>query len=206
MSRLYALVALATLFTFGCGSGAIQLTRDEYSRLPREYRLELFDAQNDLVIARNRQDEAEDKKEDAERALSELNARWDRTSKRLSSSGQAAKIPRARHVFDTNVAYISSQIDVAAAGILRAEAETRVRQARLELVGQRQAARIGRATTGAIKPFEANVAKLDEQLKAATTAEVDLRAKVQAQLTAWKVAEDEFVAAASDYDTGVWEN
>jgi hypothetical protein len=199
-------LALLAALVLGCGSGATHLSREEYARLPREYKLELFDAENDLVIARNRQDEAEDRKDTAERALAELNRTWDRTNKRLASTGQAAKIPRARHVFDMNVAYIASQISVAEAGINRAAAETEVRAARLELVAQRQAARIGRATTGSIKPFEANVAKLDDKLKAASTAEVDLRTRVQAQLTAWKVAEDEYVAAAGDYDTGVWEN
>jgi len=199
------LIPLWLAFTLGCGSGAVQLSHEEYGRLPREYRLELFDAENDLVIARNRRDEAADHRADAERALADLNHRWDRTTKRLSSSGQAAKLPKARHVFDMNVAYLASQVDVADAGIRRAEAETRVRQARLEVVAQRQAARIGRATVASIKPFEEAVTKLEGKLKAASAAEAELRTRVQTQLNAWKVAEDDYAATANDYDTGVWE-
>jgi hypothetical protein len=205
MSRPILVPALAMAFMLGCGSGAVQLTREEYARLPREYRLELFDAENDVVIARNHEEEAEDRKAAAEQTLTDLAQRWKRTNQRLSSSGQAAKLPRARHVYDTNVAYVASQVDVASAAIRRAQAETRLRRAHLELVSQRQAARIGRATVGSIKPFEATVAALENKLKAATTAEVDLRTKVQTHLNAWKVAQDEFAAAASDFDTGVWE-
>ncbi len=202
---LLLLPALCGLAVAGCGSGATRLTHDEYARLPHEHRLEIFDAENDVVIARNREEEEEDKKAAAEKALSDIEDGWKKTSARLSSAGQAAKVPKARHVFDTNVAYIEAQIDVANAAIERAEAETAVRRARLELVRQRQAARIGRATVGSIKGFEDRVAALEAKLKKAVAAEVELRTKVQGKLNAWKVAEDEYAAATNDYDTGVWE-
>ncbi len=200
----HRIILLALAFTLGCGSSSVQLTREEYARLPREYRQEIFDAENGLVIARNREDEARDREATAERALSDLQQKWKRTSKALAASGQAAKVPKARVVFEANEAYVASQIDVAAAGIRRAEAETRLNRARLELVRQRQFARIGRATVGSLKPLEENVATYENKLKAASAAEVDLRTRVQNQLNAWKVAEDGFVAGSGDYDTGVW--
>jgi chromosome segregation ATPase len=202
---ILVLTALCGLSGAACGSGATILSREEYSRLPHEYRLEIFDAENDVVIARNREEEALDHKAEAEKTLAELEDGWKKTSARLSASGQAAKVSKARHVLDTDVAYVEAQIDVASAAIRRAEAETSVRRARLELVRQRQAARVGRATVGSIKGFEDRVASLENKLKAATAAEVELRTKVQGKLNAWKVAEDEYAASTNDYDTGVWE-
>jgi hypothetical protein len=199
------LVLLALSSTLGCGSGAVQLSHEEYSRLPSEYRLELFDAENDLVIARNREDEAEDRKATAEREMSALDQRWKRTSQRLNSTGQAAKSSKARHVFDMNVSYVASEISVASASIHSAEVETRLRRARLDLVRQRQVARIGRATVSSIKPLEDRVKVFEGKLKEATAAEVDLRSKVQAQLNAWKQAEDEYASTSSDFDTNVWD-
>jgi hypothetical protein len=205
MRWLVFVVAGCALAGTGCGSGPTRLTREEYARLPREYRLEIFDAENDVVIARNREEEAQDHKAEAERTLAELNRGWKRTNARLGASSQAGNLPRARHVFDADVAYVEAQIDVASAAIRRAEAETALRKARLELVRQREAARIGRATVASVKGFEGNVAALEQKLKVAVAAEVELRTKVQGKLNAWKVAEDEYAASTNDYDTGVWE-
>jgi len=197
-------VFLALALTLSCAPSVVRLTPDEYERLPRDYRQEIFDAENDLVIARNRLDEATDRKDAAERSLTDLSQKWQRTSQALSTSGQAAKVPKARKVFDTNVAYTTSIIDVAAAAIRRAEADVRVSRARLYLVRQRELARIGRVTVGSLKPLEDAVKDLETKLKATSAEEIELRTRVQTQLNAWKVAEDEYAASSGDYDTGVW--
>jgi hypothetical protein len=195
---------LAALVLSGCGSTSVAISHEEFVGLPREYRQEIFDAENDLVIARNREGDARDKKGTAEQALNDLYARWDRTSKALGAAGQAAKVSGARKVFDMNVAFVASQVDVAAAVIRTAEAGTRLSRARLDLVKERQLARIGRAALGSIKPLEDKVLSAEQQLKATAAAEVDLRTRVQKQLNAWKLAEDAYVASSGDYDTGVW--
>jgi hypothetical protein len=195
---------IAALILSGCGSGSVAISHEEFIGLPREYRQEIFDAENDLVIARNREGDARDKQGTAQQALSDLYARWDRTAKALSTAGQAAKVSGARKVFDMNVAYVASQVDVAAAVIRTAEAGTRLSRARLDLVKERQLARIGRAALGSIKPLEDKVLAAEQQLKATAAAEVDLRTRVQKQLNAWKLAEDAYVASSGDYDTGVW--
>jgi hypothetical protein len=202
---LLLLLPLALASLAGCGSGVVELTHDEYARLPNEYRLELFDAENDLVIARNRQDEAEDERAAAERAERDLADTWKRTTKRLNASGQSAKVSRAQQVYDLRIAYVASEIDVANGAIRAAEVETDLRRARLDLVRQRQAARIGRATVASIKPLEDNVKVYEGKLKTAAAAEIALRTKVQAQLNAWKVAEESYATSASDYDTNVWD-
>jgi hypothetical protein len=188
----------------GCGGSGVHLSRDEYERLPRDYRQEIFDAENDLVIARDSEDEAEDRKAAAESALDELSQTWRRTTARLSSTGQGAKLDRARAVHDGHVAYARALVDVADAAIRRAASNTRLSRGRLYLVRQRELARIGRTTVASLKPLENAVGDLESASKAASADELTQRARVQTQLTAWKTAEDAYVAASGDYDTGVW--
>ncbi len=202
MKRPIVLAALA--LTLGCGSSGVHLTHDEYERLPRDYRQEIFDAENDLVIARNSGDEAADRKAAAERALDDLDQTWRRTTQRLSSSGQSAKIGKARVVHESHVAYATALIDVAGAAVRRAAADASLSRGRLYLVRQRQLARIGRATTVSLRPLEDAVGELERKSKAASADELSLRARVQPQLSAWKAAEDGYVATSGDYDTGVW--
>jgi hypothetical protein len=198
------IILCVLLCTMGCGSGAIELSGDEYARLPRDFRQEIFDAENGLVIARNREDEARDRATAAEGALDDLAQKWKKSSQAFAASGQAVKVPKAKVVHDAHVAYVTALGDVAEAAIRRAEVETRLSRARLDLVKQRQYARIGRATVSSLKPLEDRVTALETRLKAATSAEGDLRTKVQTQLTAWKTAEDAFIGGSADYDTGVW--
>jgi hypothetical protein len=194
----------ACLLVLGCGGSGVHLTRDEYERLPREYRQEIFDAENDLVIARDSEDEAADRKAAAERALDDLAQTWRRTSQRLSASGQAARIDKARAVHESHVAYAKALVEVAEAAIRRAAANTRLSRGRLYLVRQRELARIGRATVASLKPLEDAVGDLERASKAASADELTLRTRVQTQLGAWKSAEDAYVATSGDYDTGTW--
>jgi hypothetical protein len=113
-------------------------------------------------------------------------------------------IPKARNAFDLNVECATALVDVAHAAIGKAELDVRLNRARLHLVRQRQLARIGRATLASLKPFEDAVADLERSLKVASSEEVESRARVQSRLNAWKAAEDQYVAATGDYDTGIW--
>jgi hypothetical protein len=204
VKRRIVLAALAACaLTLGCGSSGVILTHEEYERLPRDYRQEIFDAENDLVIARSSQDEAEDRKAGAERALDDLARTWRRTTQRLGSSG-AAKIAGAKAVYESHVAYAEALVDVAEAAVRRTAADVRLSRGRLYLVRQRQLARIGRATIASLKPLEDAVTDLENRSKAALADELGVRVRVQTQLGAWKAAEDRYVAASGDYDTGVW--
>jgi hypothetical protein len=185
----------------GCAAG--ELSHDEYERLPRDARQEIFDAENDLVIARNRQDDAEEHKRMAERARGELDARWKRASDRLEAAKQGAKVGTVRRVFDAHIAYLDSEVDVATAEIRATRAGTELNRSRLELVRQRELARIGRATVGSLKELEAKVASLEAAVKDASTAATTARTRASTQLEAWKTAEDSY-AQTGDYDTIVW--
>jgi hypothetical protein len=202
--KTIALVLVALVFglLLGCGSSVVQLSREELDRLPRDSRMEIFDAENDLVIARNRRDEADDKRLAVERSLDELDARWGQTEKRL---GGSAKVGQARKVFDANRAYLVSLRDVIDADIEATRLDVELSRKRLVLVRQRQAARIGRATLGSLKPLETDVADAEAKAKAASATENNLRARAQSLLDVWKGAEDEYARATGDYDTGVWQ-
>lgn len=197
-------ILLGLALMLGCGSSGVRLTHDELERLPRDFRQEIFDAENDLVIARNRLDDASDRKVNAERAFAALASKWQQLDQHLSASKQTAYLPKAQKVFDANVAYARSLVDVAAAGVARAEADVPLTRSRLYLVRQRQLARIGRASVASLKPLEDTVKDLEAKLKAASGEEIDLRTRVQTLFSAWKAAEDDYVAASGDYDTGVW--
>jgi hypothetical protein len=189
----------------GCGSGVVSISPSEFDRLPRESRQEIFDAENDLVIAKNREDDAEDHKHAAQTASTRLEDRWSRMSKRLAASNQQAKVPLARKVFDAQGAYLEAEIQVASAEIEQARVETDLSRARLLLVRQRQLARIGRVTAGSLDPLEKSVTALEASFKQASTGTGAVRTRAEQQLEAWKTAEDDYTrTSGGDFDTVVW--
>jgi hypothetical protein len=191
--------------TLGCGSGAASLSAAEFDRLPRESRQEIFDAENDLVISHNREDDARDHRRSAEGELSRLEQRWTQISRRLSAAGQGARLPAARKVFDADAAYLGAEVQVASADIDLARVETKLSLARLILVRQRQLARIGRVAVGSLKPLEEAVTAADATFRQASTAANGVRAGAERQLEAWKTAEDDYTrTSGGDFDTVVW--
>ena len=203
MSICRLISSLALLASVGCSASLI--SHADYERLPHDARQEIFDSENDLVIARNREDSAEDRKRNMTQALDELDVRWQRTTQRLTAAGQAARLPQARTVRDARAAYLAAEVQVGAAEIQTTRLETELSRARLALVRQRQLARIGRVTGASLKPLEAAVATLETSLKAATTAATAVRTRAENGLEAWKAAEDEYArASGGDYDTVVW--
>ena len=106
---------------------------------------------------------------------------------------------------DSNRAYLNSQLDLAKSTIKTTRQTTELSRARLDLVRQRQLARIGRVTNESLKPLETKVTDCEKDLKSLQQEEANVRAKVETQLDAWKTAEDAYIHASNDYDTGIWE-
>jgi hypothetical protein len=200
-----AAVLVVAASGLACGSAAVSISPSEFDRLPRESRQEIFDAENDLVIAHNRQDDAEDHKHAAQAASSKLEERWARMSKRLAATNQQAKVPLARKVFDAQEAYLEAEVAVAGAEIDQSSVETSLSRARLLLVRQRQLARIGRVTVASLDPLEKSVTALEASFKQASTAANGVRVRAEQQLEAWKSAEDDYTrTSGGDFDTVVW--
>jgi len=103
-----------------------------------------------VIIARNRQDEAEERIRALRAALDQLDERQGRSEKRLSSSaGRASRVSALRKVTRAEQDYLEARLDVAESDADVAEQEVVTSRARLDLVKQRQLVRIGKVTFAA---------------------------------------------------------
>jgi precorrin-3B methylase len=126
-------------------------------------------------------------------------------NQRLGATGQAARAPLARKVFDAQSTYLDSEVRLTNEEIRAAHMETELSRARLALARQRNLARVGRVTGASLKPFEESVKAWEAASKAASVATTAVRTRAESDLDAWKTAEDEYArASGGDYDTVVW--
>jgi hypothetical protein len=188
-----------------CGSTAPQLSRDERERLPLDGRQDIFDAENDLVIARNRADLARDRLAEVEATLSGLDDARAQSQKRLgANSATASRIPLLRKVTRAERDYLDARREVALAEVAVARQETRIAVARLSLAKQRQLIRIGKAPSASLKDFERAIEEQEAKGKQTRGSSLDLRTKAQGLLDAWKYAQAEYASQTGDYETGIW--
>jgi hypothetical protein len=197
--------AVLLLLLGACGTSAPSLSRNERDRLPRDARQEIFDAENDVIIARNRQDEAMDRLRAVREAMDQLDERQDRSEKRLSSTpGGSSRISALRKVTRAEQDYLDARQDVAKAEVEVAARETITARARLDLVKQRQLVRIGKEPLASLKDFEKAIEGEEAKVKEKRASSLDLRSKAQASLDAWKAAQEAYADQTRDFDSGVW--
>jgi hypothetical protein len=193
------------LLAGACGTSAPSLSRAERDRLPRDARQEIFDAENDVIIARNRQDEAGERIRALHAAMDQVDERQGRSEKRLSSSpGGASRVSALRRVTRAEQDYLEARLDVADSDADVAEQEVLTARARLDLVKQRQLVRIGKAPLASLKDFEKAIEAQEAQGKQRRASALDLRSKAQTRLDAWKAAQDGYASQTGDFDSGVW--
>ena len=193
------------LLAGACGTSAPSLSRAERDRLPRDARQEIFDAENDVIIARNRQDEAGERFRALHAAMDQVDERQGRSEKRLSSSpGGASRVSALRRVTRAEQDYLEARLDVADSDADVAEQEVLTARARLDLVKQRQLVRIGKAPLASLKDFEKAIEAQEAQGKQRRASALDLRSKAQTRLDAWKAAQDGYASQTGDFDSGVW--
>jgi hypothetical protein len=188
-----------------CASTSTQLSREERERLPLDGRQEIFDAENDVIIARNRADLAQEQLDALETSINGLDDIEAHNHKRLTAN--AATTPRIyplRKMLRAQRAYLEARRDVIAAEIEVAGQETRIARARLALVKQRQLVRIGKAPLTSLADFEKVIGEQEEKAKGARGSSLDLRTKAQTLLDQWKLAQAEYAAQTGDYDSGIW--
>lgn len=197
--------AVLLLLLGACGTSAPSLSRNERDRLPRDARQEIFDAENDVIIARNRQDEAMDRLRAVREAMDQLDERQERSEKRLSSTpGGSSRISALRKVTRAEQDYLDARQDVAKAEVEVAAQETITARARLHLVKQRQLVRIGKEPLASLKDFEKAIEEEEAKVKEKRTSSLDLRSKAQSSLDAWKAAQEAYASQSGDFDSGVW--
>lgn len=204
MKRLQPWLAGLCLLA-ACGSTAPSLSRSERERLPLDGRQEIFDAENDLIIARNRADLASDQLRDVESALAALGDIEKRYERRLAAnSATAGRIPQLRKVTRTERDYLEARLDVASADVGVATQEIRIAQVRVNLVKQRQLVRIGKAPFASLAAIERTIDEQEAKGKQTRASSLDLRTKAQGLLDLWKFAQSEYATQTGDFDSGIW--
>jgi hypothetical protein len=188
----------------GCGGGLV-LTPDERERLPHESRVQLYDAENDVVIARSRRDEAAAHLDALKRDIDEEGRRWKRISAVLSKSAPN-KIDPAKQAFTAKKDYLGQEVSIAQATIRTADAEIEATLARLDQVQQRQLVRSGRALAASLTSFDEKVKVLERRAREIERKELDLRTEAQKVYEKWKASEDDYARATGDFDAIVWMN
>jgi len=193
------------LVLMACGSTNPSLSRDERERLPQDGRQEIFDGENDLIIARNRADEARDRLAQVDAALEKLSPRQDRNEARLSHTPATANYgSHLRKVTRAERDYLDARREVALAEVEAARQEVAVARARLNLVKQRQLVRIGKEPLKSLPEYEQALTAAEGEAKAKHGSSLDLRTKAQSLLDAWKNAQAEYARTTNDYDSGIW--
>jgi hypothetical protein len=188
-----------------CASTSPSLSRDERERLPLDGRQEIFDAENDLIIARNRADLAQERLRAVDEALDQLDDRQDRSEKRLRASpANSGNISPLRKVTRAERNYLDARRDVGLAEVEVAKQEIRIARVRLDQVKQRQLVRIGKAPITSLAAFEKSLQDEEERGKQTRSSSLDLRTKAQTLLDAWKTAQADYAGQTRDFDSGIW--
>jgi hypothetical protein len=188
-----------------CGSTAPSLSRNERERLPLDGRQEIYDAENDLIIARNRADLASDQLNGLESALADHDDIEKNCERRLATNpATAGRIPLLRKASRAERDYLEARREVALAEVTVATQEIRIAQVRVDLVKQRQLVRIGKAPGASLPPFEHAIDEQEARGKETRASSLDLRTKAQKLLDLWKYAQAEYATQTGDFDSGIW--
>ena len=202
MTRRLALACALT--AAGCVPQA-QLSPDVVVRLQRDARVEIYDRENDLAIARGRADDVRVRQEQVRRQLDELEGFTKQVKARLAKNEngaeQAASFGRT---LAAKRAFLLVQLRQLDAQLAAAEAQSGVAYARLEQTRQRQLVITGRALQSSLERFDQSVEAADERVRDAERREADARLEAERAFGNWKAAEDEYARSTGDYDTGIW--
>jgi hypothetical protein len=202
VARTLAVLAVAFVGS-ACGSQP-RVEPQVVRRLPHDARQAVYEAENDVVIAKNHRDEArlEIARLRAERDAAR--AQWEHSQERLKKAGAGDRVGGARHVLDARLSYVSAEEDAADAALDRADVEVDLARARAEQVRFAQAVRYGIAPEAQLAGFDEEVKKLDDAARAAEKKQLDLHANAIKAFEVWKQAAIEYARTTKDFDTGVW--
>jgi hypothetical protein len=193
------------LLIAACGSTSPSLSREERDRLPLDGRQQIFDSENDVIIARNRADLASDQLHAVDARLSSLDDRQSSNEKRLDRSpATASRISPLRKVTRAERDYLEARRDVAVAEVEVAEQDIRSARLRAGLAKQRQLVRTGKAPLASLELMEKSIEAQEAKNKESRSSSLELRTKAQTLLDAWKAAEADYARQTGDYDSGIW--
>ena len=192
--QIYRIVPAFLFFLMACGTAHPSLSRDERERLPQ-----------DLIIARNRADEARDRLAQVDAALEKVGPKQERNETRLSRTPATANYgSHLRKVSRAERDYLDARREVALAEVAASQQEVVVTRARLDLTKQRQLVRIGKEPMKSLPGFEETLKAEEDQAKSLRGSSLDLRTRAQSLLDAWKNAQAEYARTTNDFDSGIW--
>lgn len=205
MSRFHVQCLAGLCLLAACGSTAPSLSRAERERLPLDGRQEIFDAENDLIIARNRADLARDQLRTLEGTLAGLDDVETRYERRMAATPTASlRTPLLRKVARAERDYLDARREVAIAEVGVAVQEIRIAQSRVDLVKQRQLVRIGKAPFASLTGFERAIDVEEAKGKETRSSSLDLRSRAQKLLDLWKYMQADYARQTGDFDSGIW--
>jgi len=193
------------LLTGTCGTSAPSLSRVERERLPRDARQEIFDAENDVIIARNA-------KTRQKNVFAPCARRWtNSTSARVAAKSGCPHPPDGRRGCQP-----CARSPVLNRTILRRASTSRnPTQTWPSRKSSRPAPALTWSSNGSScalarchwlhsKDFEKAIETQEAKGKQRRASSLDLRSKVQARLDAWKAAQEGYASQTGDFDSGVW--
>jgi len=196
---------LALALAGGCAAPTANLPPDVLQRLQREARAEIYDRQNDIVIAQGRRDDVLLQLESLRRDGDEIDARAKRVATRLAKQPEGpVHVAAMKGTLAAHHAYLDAERKQAEAALDAADVDLALASARLEQTRQRQLVRTGRALAKAMAPFDARVDALEKRSSDLQRRVQDLRAETEKSYEAWKTAEEQHARAAGDWDAGIW--
>jgi hypothetical protein len=168
-------------------------------------RQEIFNAENDLIIARNRADQAQDQLRSVENYLDLLDVKFEQSKKRITSQPTSSiHLPLFQKTYVAQEVYLKSRREVGRAEVKVAKQDIRIARVRLDHVLQRQLVRIGKAPLASLDFFEKTILEEEAESNNLRSASLDLRTKAQTLLDAWKTAQDDYARQTNDFDSGIW--
>ncbi|WP_157370650.1 hypothetical protein [Vulgatibacter incomptus] len=192
-----ARVLVAALVAAGCGASSaaripsVRVDEEVRDELPLEGRRWAYEAENEVIIALDRRD-------DAREALARARAR-------LGETEDAADRSKAKEPSRAKVAWREEQRRLADARLDEAEIGVYCARTSFELTKARLAVRFGfPVKEGYVPPFEAQYEACAKELAAASEGANAAEARAAKALEKWRDSRREYVTRTGDHDHGLW--
>jgi hypothetical protein len=193
----------ASLYLVACGSSQAHWNASSMERLPLDSRRVVYERENEVTIALNRRDDAQQTIERLEEERAGLDERQKRAESRLARTG-GDRSSRVRRVIDARRDWIEAQLEAARAAQQRTEGDLELARARLHTSRQQQLARMGLAPETSVAPFTETEKACEREAQKLEKRELDVRTTGNKAFERWKQAEDDYAQATGDYDALVW--
>jgi len=199
MTTKITIVVLTALLAAGCGGGLSHTVKDSYLKeMSRQGQLWIFDAENEIVVALDKLDEAKDTMLGIKRRIKEAQKGVDRAEKRGSRLGVEVAEAWLAHL-ESLEEWAEDNIDLRRFDILVARATVELAKAQVinreDLLG-------GKGFD--MKDYQEQYNRLRDEFNAMKTKVDKLRKRARKREKKWWTLRERFVAQTGNYDSGLW--